>query len=91
MRQREAVQAQQQAGDAGRVQRERRRIRQLPRAEPTEDEPDKQTGDDPANRAVNANQRELLFLITDVVEREGIGEPERGHVTQVVEEDQENK
>ncbi len=85
MGQREAVEAEQHAGPRGRVERQRGLFGDG-RHQGAQDEADEQPGHDPAERAEYPDQGKLFFLRLDVVECQAVREAERGHVAQVVEQ-----
>ena len=68
MRKCEAERGENEAGDARRVERERGLLGLHATDESTQSEADEQSSDDPADRPPDADLRELLFLIGDVVE-----------------------
>ena len=70
MRQSKAEHAEQQARYRSRVERQRRSIGQLVARERAKYEADEEACGNPADSAENPDQRELLFLIIDVVKGE---------------------
>ena len=76
---------------AARVERQRGLLRRSARHERAQHEADEQARHDPPDRAEHADQRELLFLRLDVVERERVGEAERRHVAEIVEQQQQDE
>src|SRR5881296_1424324 len=83
MRQRETVEAEQQARPGSGVERQRGLFRHACH-DAAQHEADEQSGYNPADRAEHPDQRKLLLLRLDVVERQAVGEAERRHIAQVV-------
>jgi hypothetical protein len=75
---REAVYAEEQARRARRVEGQRGRLGERIAGEADQHEADEEPGHDPADRAEDANQRKLLLLVRDVVERQRVASPSVG-------------
>ena len=86
MRQREAVEAEQHTGPGRGVERQRRLFRDG-RHQAAQDEADEQPGDDPADGAEHADERKLFLGVAHVAHGDGVGEGQRGEVSEHVTEE----
>jgi hypothetical protein len=90
MWQAERVQSQDHARGGRRIDRPGRLLRHAA-DDGSQHQADEQSRDDPADRPEHPDQRELLLLGLDVVEREAVGEPQRRHVAEIVGEEQQDE